>query len=84
MRLSVRVDDPGYITYGCIGHLGPHIRILLNGQEVKAVITADEEDGTIVRVKRDAEGNLLAEHDSAIEETLRGKVEIILPPAYRN
>lgn len=82
MRLSVRDDDPGYLAYAAMGHLGHKVRIMLDDQEVRYVITADEDQGLIVRFKHDADDQPVIERDSILEETIRGKVEIILPPEY--
>jgi hypothetical protein len=81
MRLSVIAGDPGYLTYACLGHLGPKVKIKLDGEEMSAVVTADEEEGIVVRYKKDADGHYLAENDEAVSETLHGKVEIIVPKA---
>jgi hypothetical protein len=81
MRLSVLADDPGYLAYGCLGRIGRKVKIKLDGEEMSAVVTADEEQGIVVRYKKDAEGHLLAENDEAVTETLHGTVEIIVPRA---
>jgi hypothetical protein len=82
MRLSVRADDPGYLPYACMGRLGSKVRIMLDGQEVRYVITADTDEGLIRRFKHDSNNDLMVEDDHILEETIRGKVEIIMPPEY--
>ena len=81
MRVSCRPTDPGYANF--LGY-GLH-HVYLNGTRIIGCITADEEQGLIVRYARDewgkyvlqrvvdAEGN---EHPELVLETVRGKVEI--------
>lgn len=84
MRLSVRADDPGNILYASMGYLGRKVRVKLDGEEISAVITADEEEGFVVRYRKDVDDHFVIEDDEAVTETITGKVEIILPAGYRN
>lgn len=84
MRLSVIADDPGYLVYAAMGHLGREVRIKLDGQEVSGVLTADDEEGLIVRAKRDELHLLMIKDGEVLTEEIRGKVEIIPPAGYRN
>ncbi|WP_424813564.1 hypothetical protein [Roseococcus sp. YIM B11640] len=75
MRVSIVEGDPGYMPPGAtIG-----FKILLDGEEQNACVTADEEQGLIVRYKRGEGGKLLAValDGDLIREEVRGKVEII-------
>lgn len=70
MRLSVDPNDIGYNEFFyCL-----HPRAYLDGTEIEGCITADEEQGYIVRYKTPLE-----ERDGdLITETLFGKVEITI------
>jgi hypothetical protein len=57
-------------------------KIYFNGTEIRSVIEADEEQGTIVRFVRDSAGRIMRDPDNegdALKETLKGAVRIELP-----
>lgn len=81
MRVSIRPTDPGYANF--LG-VGLH-HVYLNGSRVIDCITADEEEGLIVRYARDEWGRYVLqrvldnegnEYSEIVLETVRGKVEI--------
>lgn len=84
MRLSVLQGDPGHLLYEAMGYLGREVRIKLDGEEITGVLTADEEQGLIVRPKRDELHLLISKNGEIVLEEVRGKVEIIAPAGYRN
>lgn len=76
MRISARKGDPGYPGGSLAGVL-----VMLDGKRVNTVITADEEAGTVLRFKRDDGGSIVILDGGVIEEeTLTGKVDVVLPP----
>ena len=78
IRLSTIPGDPGFSDLVWRGKAG-HISVLLNGQECRFAVTADERTGEIVRGKRDEFGELLFIDDEFVYETVYGTVELILP-----
>ena len=78
MRVSTDQSDPGFT-----GPLG--IQITLNGEPIKHVITADEEQGLVIVHKLDSEGNPLFDPVTMNmeQERLHGVVRIDLPPGHR-
>ena len=76
MRVSVRKDDPGYdpiLTLDC--------KVLVDGVDVtNRCYTADEEKGTAWCYKLNDEKQKFYDSvtDEAAQETLHGKVEIIV------
>jgi hypothetical protein len=73
MRVSVDQDDPAYCGPK------PHMMVMLNGVEVRDVITADEEQGFVFRHCRDESGGLVIDlaAGETVKETLRGVVKIV-------
>lgn len=73
MRISCLHDDPGIHTIDFKG------KILLDGEEVKNVITADEEEGYILVYARDPNGEIIINHSAgyAVKKALHGEVNII-------
>jgi hypothetical protein len=73
MRSSVLKDDLGFKNF----RPGAY-EIFLNGEKVPQVLTADEEQGYILKHKLDEHGKLVINAaGTAVErEELRGKVEI--------
>lgn len=59
--------------------------VMLDGQRVRDVITADEEKGEILHAKRDEKGNLIVNRITEQFETeiLTGKVQIVIPSNIR-
>ena len=53
--------------------------MLLNGEEVKHCVTADEELGEVLVWLTDEAGKIIVEGDEVRSEWRRGKVEVILP-----
>jgi hypothetical protein len=70
MRLSIRIDDPGYDRDARAA------KIFLNGATLDRVITADEEAGTILRYAQGPGGRNIVEGAKFKEETLGGCVKI--------
>lgn len=52
MRISVNTNDPGNANFNQIGL----VKVFLDGKEVENVITADEEQGFVIRVWLDENG----------------------------
>lgn len=71
MRISSDRDDPGYMTWVLHGWR----RVLLNGIELRYVVTADDETGEVTRLAQNDKGEFIIENDEVRRETLRGKVE---------
>lgn len=83
MRISVDERDRGFAKLQEWG--GPHrgIKISLNGEELRGVITADEEMGEVlVMLYEDDSGpmpRLKVDGGRVCQEWRRGKVEIVMP-----
>ena len=75
MRISADSKDVGYLP----GERQRGVRVILNGTELSGVVTADEEQGYVLRVRCDGKGRIMADGDVVATEELRGTVEIILP-----
>ncbi|MGO4641708.1 hypothetical protein AB4Z43_25030 [Mesorhizobium sp. 2RAF45] len=75
MRISADNDDAGYVS----AERRRGVRIYLDGIDLKDVITADEEDGYILRALRDDLQLLVFENGQLVTEEMRGKVKIIAP-----
>jgi hypothetical protein len=75
MRVSVVPTDPGYRVQAY------NYSVLLDGVEQTQCITADEEQGYVVRYKTDAHGKLVfnAGTEACETEVVHGKVEIVGP-----
>jgi hypothetical protein len=76
MRVSCNPDDPGYVAspWG--------VKVFLDGVEQRKVITADEEEGTVLRYVLDAQGGAQLDPknpEEAWRETVRGSVRIEFP-----
>lgn len=78
MRVSVDNDDAGYLTYGMLRGGGKEVRVFLNGIERDYVVTADEEQRLIVRMKTDERGMPIIDRtkEEIVHETLKGDVFI--------
>jgi hypothetical protein len=75
MRLSVIKGDPGY---------SPHMfgaSVLLDGAEIKYVVTADEEAGYVVIYLRDSAGHFMfnGSRTGIVSKTIHGIVQINVP-----
>lgn len=79
MRLSAKRGDPGYTrnVYGAI--------VLLDGKEIKDVLTADEEAGYVVVYLRNSEGHFILNdaRTEVVSKTIHGVVQINLPTVSR-
>ncbi|MBW1672108.1 MAG: hypothetical protein JRJ45_00430 [Deltaproteobacteria bacterium] len=75
MRISIRLDDPGYSARAFL------YRVLLDGEELFNCFTADEEQGVVFCYEEDDAGRGIVDLESfELKETERhGKVEIIPP-----
>jgi hypothetical protein len=71
MRISVKKDDPGYDPVN-----SRYAKVYLDGVEQKHCVTADEEEGYIIRYVTDDNGELTIEGDYIKEEKVAGKVKI--------
>lgn len=78
MRISVEKDDPGYTDL--VPLLG--LKIFLDGQEEKLVLTADEEQGKILVAVKNEAGFLQKDGDEILKEWKSGKVEIQFPEKF--
>lgn len=76
MRFSVNKEDAGYQNYQALRSAKVVIDVLVDGEEVKDVRTADDLVGIVVRGVRDDKGNFKTIAGNFVEETIRGKVEI--------
>ena len=74
MRISTDKGDPGYCSW-----IPPGIKVLLDGIECRLATMADEERGEILRGKADANGRPYTINGEFAYETVRGKVDVILP-----
>ena len=79
MRISSDHRDSGHRTYLAWGGPTSGARVLLNGEEVKHCVTADEELGEVLVWLTDEAGKIIVEGDEVRSEWRRGKVEVILP-----
>lgn len=77
MRVSMDESDRGYT-----GRL-PGVRVYLDGQEQRGVITADDEEGLVVRLQRNRLGHFVLDEarQEAAREEIRGVVRIEMPAA---
>lgn len=76
MRVSCDVSDIGYSNWR---HLfGGKVDVFLDGARIEKAVMADEDEGTVIRLKSDAEGNPIINEarDAVIRETLHGSVRI--------
>ncbi len=81
MRFSAENGDPGYAAYLKAKADGITIIVVLSGERMHGVITADEAEGVVVRAAMDESGYLVRdpEHPDQIKrETLHGTVGFIL------
>lgn len=71
MRVSIDPNDPGYSVHA------ERARMLLDGVEVRDAVTADEEQGLVIRYRRAGLAHIRDASDSdVILET--GRVRILL------
>lgn len=74
MRISADPQDAGYVNYRQFHRA----RVFLDGAEVFYVLTADEEEGVIVRYKRDPAGQFMFDKSGlrVARERCRGTVRV--------
>lgn len=56
--------------------VGKPVDVFLDGEQQTGCIEADDEQGYIIRNKRDENGNLIIEGDEFVRETIHGTVEV--------
>ena len=78
MRISVDESDPGHALYKRLRDSGVIIRVSVDGVQQMHCLMADDELGTVIRYKAVAEGLLVVEDDSLVDEIITGKVEFTL------
>ena len=76
MRVSVDPSDPGYRR----NLQTEQVRVWLDDKEVKYVITADSDEGFILRYCADPDGRLVIIGDEVAREVVLGRVRIDMPP----
>lgn len=84
MRMSSDKDDPGYTTWVRGMAKRPAgaksaVRVFLRDAYVEDVLTADEDEGMLVRCCRSASGDLILDGGEIRTEVLRGEVRIVYP-----
>lgn len=73
MRVSCNEDDPGYRPIDVTKHL----RVYVDGRQVRRCFTADEEKGVAYCFAEDSEGNLYLDPEGEIKTVeFRGVVRI--------
>lgn len=75
-RVSVDKSDPGYEPWIKLRSRGKDIRTLLDGVPVKYCVTADSDEGLVVRYPCDRNGRVLIHGDQVVMESVHGKVEL--------
>lgn len=81
MRVSSNQDDPGYVVWRNIRSSGKNVRVYLNGIEQAYCTMADSDEGIVIRLVPDSEGELQIDPDNPSEvlaETVAGKVEVLI------
>lgn len=82
MRLSCREDDAGYLPW--VQHKRRHeVDVFLDGDLLRGVITADEEEGFVLVHEKGEDGKLKLNEtrDEVLTKRLTGLVRIYLPPS---
>lgn len=80
MRISANEDDAGFAAWKRVPEdRRRDIRIFLDGAEQRRVVTADADQGIVVRLKEDAAGQIFVLNDEIAQETLTGNVRIEMP-----
>lgn len=74
MRVSIRPNDPGYHNHLSARQQGYRAAIKFEGTPQFGVITADSDNGVIVRIKDPVKWD--RERSAPVDEVLHGKVEI--------
>lgn len=74
MRLSVDKTDRAYST----SRDGYRARVTLDGETQTGCITADEEEGMVVRFARDPDGKMVVVGGMAVTEIVFGHVTITI------
>jgi hypothetical protein len=76
MRISVKMTDPGYQTYVGIKRSDLTIAVTLDGEAVRDVLIADEEQGYIERFLRDENGKPVRSDGLWVAQAFCGVVAI--------
>ncbi|WP_156392472.1 hypothetical protein [Rhizobium sp. Root482] len=69
MRVSASPDDPGYLRWIELVSFG--VQVTLNGEIIEKVITADEEEGFIIRIKCDDDGEMIVSGYERLEGSVK-------------
>lgn len=78
MRISIRPTDPGHHNHVAARHQGYRAAVTFNGEPQSCVITADSDNGVLVRIKTPVEWD--ADRSEAATEVLHGDVKIEMEP----
>jgi uncharacterized protein (DUF39 family) len=73
IRVSVRVDDPGYV-----GERFPIADVYLDGVPLRHCFTADERTGEAWCYATDAAGKFIIDGDHLRERYVRGNVRVVM------
>ncbi|MGV2188762.1 hypothetical protein ACQZ4Q_08100 [Agrobacterium vitis] len=73
MRISAQKGHP---FHNDILHL--YLRVFLNGRECDNCLFADEETGTVERLRIGSDGLLLTQNGHFVSETVSGSVKLVL------
>lgn len=79
MRYSADPDDPGFANFEFALKRGEYVHVTLDGVDQDHVRTADDDEGFIVRLVLDADGNFQIDpllRDRVWAETVHGVVRI--------
>lgn len=83
IRSSCDKDDPGYEFFMRNGGHGERWRIYLDGRETDKVITADEGQGFVYKLRVNDQGHTFLDPDDPTRpatETLHGSIRIVVEP----
>ena len=76
MRVSTDMEDIGFRAETDIENRGAILAIYLDGVKQEYVVTADSDEGIIIRLKRYPDGAFVVSGDEIVRETLNGDVRI--------
>lgn len=77
-RFSVSRDDPGREAYVQLGHHVVAWRTMLNGKEVRQVVTVDTTVGEILVNELDRDGKVFIRDGDIAQKILRGNVQVFV------
>jgi hypothetical protein len=72
MRISADPNDPGHEAYA----INPRVMVFLDGDPQRGVVTADDEQGVLIRYRLDDRGMPVVEEDRFALEVKVGRVEV--------